>query len=133
MSLHADKFPQRNAAFEETPKVSALSQAQICLLIIHFSEFNMQPFSDKQPFFNKQYKHLLICKSHFSALSQRKIQFYFLYFFSLDSHKHQGNQQQHNRITLLPSCCRHVPFGQQAQRISVSKAGLSGPSRVYYY
>lgn len=50
MSLHADKFPRRNAAFEETPQVSVLYQAQLCLLIIHFSEFNMQLISDKQPF-----------------------------------------------------------------------------------
>lgn len=50
MSLHADKFPRRNAAFEETPQVPVLSQAQLCLLVIHFNEFSKQPISDKQPF-----------------------------------------------------------------------------------
>lgn len=41
---------RRNAAFEETPQVPVLSQAQLCLLVIHFNEFSKQSISDKQPF-----------------------------------------------------------------------------------
>lgn len=50
MSLHTDKFPRRNAAFEETPQVSVLSQAQLWLWIPNSSELNMQSISDKQSF-----------------------------------------------------------------------------------
>lgn len=84
----------RNAAFEETPQVPVLCQAQFGLLVIHFNEFSKQPISAKQPFLiNNGNTYSFV---NHSSMSQRMAPFCL---FALDSLKYQSNQ--HNRISYI--------------------------------